>query len=71
MLDNGITTTKKISLAECSNNQGQLRFRDTLYVPDYPPLKLEILKLHRDTTSAGFSMRAKSFEVISREFSWP
>lgn len=71
MLANGTTSSRKISLAECTDDQGQLRFREALYVPDYAPLKLEILKLHHDLPSPGHPGRAKTFKLISREFHWP
>lgn len=49
MLGNGTLATKKISLAGCTNDQGQLRFQGALDVPDYTPLQLEILNLHHTT----------------------
>lgn len=71
MLQQDTLQSKKISLAECTNDQGQLRFRGALYVPDHAPLKLEILKLHHDVPSAAHPGRARTFELISREFYWP
>lgn len=71
MLENGTVQTKKISLAECSNDQGQLRFRNALYIPDHAPLTLQIIKLHHDKPAAGHSGRAKTFNLISIEFFWP
>lgn len=61
MLEDGTTTTKKISLAKCTNDQGQLRFRNALYIPNYPPLKLEILRLHHDLPSTEHPNQAKTF----------
>lgn len=71
MLETGTLHSPKISLAECINDQGLLRFPGILYVPDYAPLRLMILRLHHDLPAAGDPGRAKTFELISSEFYWP
>lgn len=65
MLDQGTLQSMKISLAECTNDRGQLHFRESLYKPDHTPLKLEIFKLHHDIVSTGHPGRAGTIELIS------
>lgn len=68
---NRVPTTKKIGLAKWRNDQGQLSFREALYVPDYGLLKLEIVIMHHDALFEGQPGQAKTVELISREFYWP
>ncbi|KAH0603285.1 uncharacterized protein H6S33_007607 [Morchella sextelata] len=51
--------------------KGRLFYRGSIYVPDYDPLKLRILKLYHDAVSAGHPGREKIFELISRDYYWP
>ncbi|KAH0609702.1 uncharacterized protein H6S33_012248 [Morchella sextelata] len=63
--------SKDISLAECTEVEGRLLYRGSIYVPDYNPLKLRILQLYHDAASAGHPGREKTFEHISRDYYWP
>lgn len=71
MRNKGKQQSKEISLAECTKDKGRLLYRGNLYVPDYDPLKLQILKLYHDAPSAGHPGREKTFELISRDYYWP
>lgn len=71
MLAQGSPQCRKISLAECTDNQDQLHFRGALYVPGYAPKKLEIIKLNHALPSAGQPGQARTFELNSQECSWP
>jgi hypothetical protein len=69
MRNKGERQSKDISLAECTEVEGRLLYRGSIYVPDYDPLKLRILKLYHDAVSAGHPGREKhlnsSFETTT------
>jgi len=53
LLRNGARQCKEISLAECKEKDGRLLYRDCVYVPDHPPLRLQLLQDHRDPPAMG------------------
>lgn len=65
--DSTLTSTES-NLSDCSNSQGQLRFCEPLYVPDYAPLKLEILQHHHYLPLAGQLGTAKTLVLIACEY---
>ncbi|KAH0606496.1 uncharacterized protein H6S33_003330 [Morchella sextelata] len=71
MRNKGERQSKDISLAECTEVEGWLLYRGSIYVPDYEPLKLRILQLYNDAASAGHPGCEKTFELISRDYYWP
>ncbi|KAI0996733.1 hypothetical protein K3495_g11451 [Podosphaera aphanis] len=71
LLRQGVRRSSHVSLAECSELDGKLIYRGTLYVPNYDPLKLQILKNYHNNPSAGHPGRGKTFELISRDYYWP
>ncbi|KAH0602908.1 uncharacterized protein H6S33_008558 [Morchella sextelata] len=71
MRNQGERQSKDVSLAECTEVEGRLLYRGSIYVPDYDPLKLRILQLYHDAASAGHSGREKTFELISRDYYCP
>lgn len=72
LLRNGVKHSKKISLAECSEDgNGRLLYRGALYVPEESDLRLRLLREHHDKPSAGHPGRAKTLELLSREYYWP
>ncbi|KAH0607596.1 uncharacterized protein H6S33_002630 [Morchella sextelata] len=72
MLRNGVRYSNKISLAECTeDNNGRLLYRGALYVPDDNDLRLRLLKEHHDKPSAGHPGKAKTLELLNREYYWP
>ncbi|KAH0610938.1 uncharacterized protein H6S33_011365 [Morchella sextelata] len=72
MLRNGVRHSNKVSLAECTeHNNGRLLYRGTLYVPDDNHLQLRLLKEDHDKPSAGHPGRAKTLELLNREYYWP
>ncbi|KAH0613403.1 uncharacterized protein H6S33_005289 [Morchella sextelata] len=71
MRNKGERQSKDISLAECTEIEGRLLYRGSIYVPDYDPLKLRILQLNHDAAFAGHPGCDKTFELISREYYWP
>lgn len=71
MRNKGERQSEDISLAECTEVEGRLLCRSSIYVPDYDPLKLRILQLYHDAGSAGHPRCEKIFELISRDYYWP
>lgn len=61
----------KISLAECSEQDGRLYVKDRLFVPDSDPLRMQLLRSCHDHAAAGHPGRAKTYELLSREYYWP
>lgn len=70
-LKEGFRQSKDISLGDCQEVEGRLQYRRAWYVPDLDSLRLEILRTHHDVPSAGHPGRAKTFELVSREYYWP
>jgi hypothetical protein len=69
MLRNGVHHSNKISLAECTeDNNGRLLYRGALHVPEDNDLRLRLLKEHHDKLSAGHPGRAKTLELLNREY---
>ena len=62
---------KNISLAECSEAAGRLRYRSRLYIPASDNLRLHVLRQAHDAPAAGHPGRAKTLELIAREYFWP
>ncbi len=60
-----------VTLAECEERDGRLYYQDRLYVPDNPDLKATLLRRCHDSPILGHAGRAKTYELLSREFYWP
>ena len=71
MLDKGTRYSKDITLSECAKRDNRLTYRSRCYVPDYEPLRLELMRVHHDAPAAGHPGRAKTLELISRDHYWP
>lgn len=56
---------------EWNAEQGLLLFRGCVYVPKDAELRRDIVKLHHDSLSAGHPGRAKTLELVSRNYWWP
>lgn len=61
----------KISLQDCSDREGRLFVQNRLYVPDHDPLRLKILRSCHDNVAAGHPGRAKTYELLNRNYYWP
>jgi len=68
MLEQGARHSHLISLAECTKDGNQLRYRDRLYVPAHKPLKLAIIRENHDVPAAGHPGRSKTHELITRRY---
>ena len=58
--------SKCISLVECSERNGKLVYQNHVYVPNYMPLKLQIIKDFYDSPGAGHPGRLRMLELISQ-----
>src|SRR5690606_26027912 len=70
-LQEGQSRSKQLSLAECEVCNGRLIYRERVYVPDYPPLKLRLIQDFHATPAAGHPGRSKTLELLSRQYHWP
>ena len=67
----GTRHCKTISLAECSLTADRIRYRSKLYIPTSDDLRLHVLRQAHDAPAAGHPGRAKTLELIVREYFWP
>ncbi|KAF9799377.1 hypothetical protein IEO21_10574 [Rhodonia placenta] len=56
---------------EWNAEQGLLLFRGLVYVPKNTELRRDIVKIHHDSPIAGHGGRAKTLELVSRNYWWP
>ena len=68
---NGTSRDGKIALAQCEENSGSLMYDGLKWIPDDDTLRLRILRDHHDTQAAGHPGRARTLELVSRNFYWP
>jgi len=64
------TSMREITVAECSEKEGQLYFRERKYVPEDPELQLRLIREHHDVPLAGHPGRSKTFDLLSRQYYW-
>ncbi|KAJ6437630.1 AAA family ATPase [Purpureocillium lavendulum] len=61
-----------INISECTiGDDGWLRYRDSLWVPDHEPLRTAILHEVHDSPITGHPGRENTFSILSRRFYWP
>ena len=71
-LHRGQTPSKQISLAECQvDDNGRLLYRKHIYVPNYMPLKLRLIRDLYETLAAEHPGRSKTLELLARHYYWP
>lgn len=46
-------------------------YDDLLYIPDYEPLKVQLLSQSHDAKEVGHPGQAKTIEILQRNFYWP
>lgn len=59
------------TLQEWNFENGLLLHHRKVYVPKDQELRLQLLKLHHDTSLAGHPGRWKTLELLSRNYWWP
>jgi hypothetical protein len=60
-----------LPIGECAIKDGLLHYQGLLYIPDDAAIKLEILRTNHDVPSAGHPGRARTLELLSRNYYWP
>ncbi len=62
----------KVSVSDCTvDENGYLRFRGRLWVPNYEPLRTAIIQELHDSVMTGHPGKNGTISVVSREFFWP
>jgi hypothetical protein len=64
------TSMREITVAECSEKEGQLYYQGRRYVPEDPELQLPLIKEYHDTPLTGHPGRSKMFDLLSRQYYW-
>jgi len=65
------TLSKTVHSTEWSEDDGVLRFRGKIYVPQNLDLRRQIVSLYHDTKVTGHPGRWKMLELVSRNYWWP
>jgi Integrase zinc binding domain len=71
MLRKDTRRSRKISLADCSDIESRLLYRNRIYVSDLYQLRFRLTRQYHDTPVAGHKGQAKTYELLSREYYWP
>jgi len=59
---------QEITIADCIQNGGRIRYGGNPYVPDSDELHLRIIQEHHDTALAGHPGRAKMFDLLDQKY---
>jgi hypothetical protein len=70
-LRRGVTRDSKVPLGLCEEDNGLLLYEGLIWVPNNDELRLRILHEHHDAQAAGHPGRAKTLELVSRNYYWP
>ena len=70
-LNSGARTMKGFPLAESEVRDNRVYFRDRLFIPDNDELRLRLIQQAHDTPIAGHPGRAKTQEIMTRNYYWP
>lgn len=66
-----LTTTIKVSIADCSCEGDTLLFRGRRWVPDFEPLRTKIIQALHDSTLSAHPGRTGTIALVARHFFWP
>jgi len=61
---------KEITVAECMEQDGRVQYRGKQYVQERNQLRLRLIQEHHDTALAGHPGRAKTFDLLDRQYYW-
>jgi hypothetical protein len=61
---------REITVAECTEQEGQVLYRGKHYVPEGDQLRLWLIQEHHDTALAGHPGRAKTLDLLDGQFYW-
>jgi len=67
----GTTHDRKIALGLCEENNGFLMYDGLIWISDNDTLRLRILRDHHDAQATEHPGRARTLELVSRNFYWP
>jgi len=67
----GTTRDGKIALGLCEEISRLLMYDSLIWIPDNNTLLLRILRDHHDAQATGHPGRARTLELVSRNFYWP
>jgi len=68
---NGTTRDGKITLGLYEENSRLLIYDGLIWIPDNDTLRLRILRVHHDMQATGHLGRARTLELVRRNFYWP
>ena len=68
LVRSGARHSKDISLAECTEIDGRLHYREKMFVPDSHALKMRFCESVHDSPVAGHPGRAKTFDLLQRHY---
>jgi len=68
---NRTTCDGKIALGLCEENSWLLMYDGLIWIPDNDTLRLHILRDHHVAQAVGHPDRARTLELVSRNFYWP
>lgn len=75
ILEEGVSFPKtlnlKLSPAECQIRNETLYYRDRIWVPEWEPLRTQILQTTHDSVIGGHPGRHSMLALLSRSFFWP
>ena len=71
LLRTGARHCNTLSFAECSEDSSRLQYWGRLYIPNSDELRLHILRQAHNAPAAGHPVRAKTLELIGRDYFWP
>jgi len=61
-----------VSIAECDVDPfGKLRYRERIWIPDFEPLRTELMQRTHDSILTGHPGRDATLAILSRRFFWP
>lgn len=67
-----LSSPVKVSVSDCTiDENGYLRFRGRLWVPNYEPLRTAIVQELHDSVLTGHPGKNGTIAVVSRDFFWP
>jgi len=61
---------KDITIAECPEHNGRIQYQGKCYVLEDDRLPLRLIQEHHDTALAGHPGRAKTFDLVDRQYYW-
>lgn len=64
------TKTHRISLSECEAREGEIFYRNRIWVPGHCDLQLRLIQQRHDTPSAGHPGYERTFSLL-KDYYWP